>query len=127
MGAGELILLLLSLSGFGVTADANAPSADEVLRYAPDDASYMLALDAQAVVPNNWAAFIRLPNEPAIAGVPELKGELQKGVKELEEGRRSAQQMLGFDPVADVKSIAAFVVIDGKKEPDFIIAVRGKF
>jgi hypothetical protein len=129
MAFSELILVLLALSGFGVQPNANAPTAAEIQKYAPDDAEVMWYLDAEAIVPSNWSYFAKLSNDPVVAQVPELRDGMKEAVNHVDQMRAKIKADYGFDPITDVKSAAGWVTFNGKEIEDatMVIAVRGKF
>jgi hypothetical protein len=127
MGFQELILILMSLGGFGVAANPGAPPAAEILRYAPDDAEVMGYLDVEAVVPKNWDAFKALPQQPTIKASPRAVRALADAIGQVEAARAQVKAAAGFDPVTDVKSVAGFVTFHGKADPSVLVAVRGRF
>jgi hypothetical protein len=130
MGVGEMIMFLMALGGFGVAPNSHAPSAAEVTKYAPDDADLLVYADIEATVPSNYALLQKLPDDPAVKGVPELRKEIQKVTAHLEEKRASHKKMLGWDPVTDVKSLTLWLSppqMGNDPLPEFLVALRGKF
>src|SRR5262249_18497984 len=117
MGVGELIVLLLSLGNFGVQANANAPSAAEITKYAPDSADAMVYIDLQQVVPNNWATLLALPDQPSIKSSPELSKGVQDVVLQAKGGLEMMKSKLGFDPVHDMYSLSMWVQYQDKGDP----------
>jgi hypothetical protein len=126
MGAGELIVLLLALSGFGVAQNPNAPTSQEVLKYAPA-ADVMIHVDLEAVVPNNWAKLVALPDDPTIKAVPELADEIRGMVQMAKGGVEMAKGTIGFDPIQDLDSVTAWAQYGDKGDPSFLIVARGQF
>jgi hypothetical protein len=127
MGFQELILILMSLGGFGVAQNPAAPPAAEILRYAPEDAEVMGYLDVEAVVPKNWDALKALPQQPAIKASPAAVRALAEVIGQAEAARAQVKAAAGFDPVTDVKSVAGFVTFHGAADPSVLVSVRGRF
>jgi len=127
MGFSEMLAVLLSLSGFGVADNPNAPSAAEVQKYAPAGADYMMYLDVEAIVPGNWKVLAGLPGLPAVKGQPKLQAAVKDIVAAAEKGRAQVKAMTGIDPITDVRSLAAWVEYTDKGDPSVLIVVRGKF
>jgi hypothetical protein len=130
MGVGELIMVLMALGGFGVAQNTHAPSATEVTKYAPEQADVMVYADVESTVGANFARFTALPDDPAVAAIPELRKELKGLVAHLQEKRDEHKKMLGWDPVTDVKSAALWVSapsLGSEMMPQFLVALRGKF
>jgi hypothetical protein len=128
MGFSELVLVLLSLSGLGVQQNTNAPGAAEVLKYAPDNVDYFVYLDAEAVLPGNWKVLEGLPDNAVVKGNAALKAEAKQLVEQAKQGREMVKNMIGLDPITDVKSVAAFVTFKkGQEEPEVIVVARGTF
>ena len=127
MGFGELLLILLAFGGFGVKANPNAPTHQQVARYAVDDADALVFIDLEAVVPHNWDYFVKLPSDPTIKSVPALAGELGKAIKQVEDGRAMIRAQLGMDLVTDLKWGAIWIRLKAKGEPDFLAVGAGKF
>lgn len=120
----EFLTALLALGGFGVDANPRAPSAAEVLRYAPADADVMVHVDLAALVPKNYAALAALPTQPGFADTelgPKLAGALQKA----EMGRGMVKGMTGLDLVDDVRSATVWLRIPQEGEPEMLGVVRG--
>jgi hypothetical protein len=127
MGFGELLLVLLAFGGFGVKANPNAPTQQQVARWAVDDADAVVFADLEAVVPHNWDYFVKLPNDPTIKSVPAIANELAKTVREAEGGRAMLRGQIGMDLVTDLKWGAIWVRAKAKGEPDFVGVAGGKF
>src|SRR5688572_33274581 len=111
MGATELIVLLLSLSGFGVSANPNAPSAQELAKYAPDAPDFVVHFDAAAVLPGNWKYLQSLPEKPEFQGSPALKGAITGGVEMAKAGIQMVKDQAGFDPINDFSSVTGYFSI----------------
>jgi hypothetical protein len=123
----ELLSVLLSLSGFGVQANPNAPTSAEIMKYAPETADYAAYVDLEAVVPNNYRVFTALPTQPAVKAHPQALRAITQVVQEAEAGRSMIKQVTGFDPITDVKSAALWVTLVDAGDPEAIVAVRGSF
>lgn len=126
MGFAEIVLLLLSLTGFGAQENPNAPSAQEVMKYAPAEADVMLYLDAEAVLPGNWKFLTSLRDDRVVKGVPDLHRAVGTAIAAAEGFRQIAAAQYGFDPVTDVKSVAAWIAVKPEDSP-LLVVVRGKF
>jgi hypothetical protein len=128
MGASELILVLLALSGFGVKPNPNAPAAAEVVKYAPDNADAMMYFDVEATLPPNYKVFTSLPSSPLLAAAsPELRAWLNDIVQHAEGARMMATGSMGVDPVTAIKSVAAWTQLDAKGKQHKLLVVRGSF
>ncbi len=125
---GQLVMILLSLSGIGVQKNANAPAASEVLKYAPEDADAVAYVDVETLVPGNYKVLSSLPDNATVKANADLAKEVKMGLAHVEEMRAKVKEQVGFDPVTDVKTAAVFVTIrDNQEEPDFLVVVRGNF
>src|SRR6266508_1130443 len=98
MIASEIILILLSLGGFGVAPDPAAPPAAEILKYAPDGAEAFVYLDVAAALPRNWQALEKLAEQPAIKGSKEATRAVANLVAQARALRAQARAAAGFDP-----------------------------
>jgi hypothetical protein len=131
MGTGiwQVVSILMSLSGFGVQKDAAAPSAAEVVKYAPDDAETMFYLDTSSLIPGNYDLFAKLPSDPNIKAVPDAAQAIGDMVMKAESGRAMVKSMTGFDPVTDLRSVAGWATMNGNftAPPSFVVAIRGNF
>jgi hypothetical protein len=127
IGFGEIIILLLSLGGFGLQPNPTPPTPDQSLAYAAAEADLVVHFDVATVVPGNYKMLGKLADEPSIKAVPELRDLVRKAIGQAEAGRGMARGMLGFDPVNDLNSATAFVQLAKQGDPSFVIAVRGKF
>lgn len=127
IGFGEIIILLLSLGGFGLVPNPTPPTPDQSLAYAAPEADLVVHFDIATVVPGNYKALGKLADEPTIKAVPELRDLVRKTIGQAEAGRGMARGMLGLDPVNDLNSATAFVQLQPQRDPTFVLAVRGKF
>jgi hypothetical protein len=125
MGPAEILALLMTLAGFGVDENPNAPSADDVLSMAPARAEYMLHLDLVGVVPNNYRRLIALPDHPSVAKQPDAKLALKQLVDQAEMVRGMVRGATGLDPVTDITSITAWVQVPDAGDPNILMVVRG--
>src|SRR5690242_16205994 len=116
LSVAELVSLVLALGGFGVEANPNAPTAAEVMKYAPETFDYMLYIDVEAVLPRNYKAFVALANDARLQG-----SRAGKGISQAVAAAEAARQQLkgrGFDPIEDVKSLAVWVEVKGQGDPN---------
>lgn len=120
----EFLTALLALGGFGVDANPRAPSAAEVLRYAPAEADVMVHIDLAALVPNNYAALAALPSKPGFSD-SELGPKLQEALQKAEMARGVATGMTGLDPVEDLDSATVWLRFPRDGEPEMLGVVRG--
>lgn len=127
IGFGEIIVLLLSLGGFGLTPNPTPPTPDQSLTYGAAEADLVVHFDVATVVPGNFKALAKLADEPAIKASPELRDTVRRMLGQIDAGRGMAKGMLGLDPVNDINSATAFVQLQPQHDPSFVLAVRGKF
>lgn len=125
VGFIELIAILLSLGGFGIDANPGAPSAAEVMRYAPADADLMVHLDLQAMLPRNYDALAALPGARTLAMAPDARAMLEDVVREAETARGMVKGLLGIDPVKGIHSITAWGDVPAAGEPAVLVVARG--
>ncbi len=126
-GIAEVISLLLSLSGFGLQANAKAPTADQALRYALPDADIVVHFDVASVIPGNFRALTQLADQPQIKASPELAKLVREAVTELEGPRGLVKAQTGIDFVTDFWDTTAFFQIVPQHDPQFVIASHGHF
>lgn len=123
----QIVAVFLSLGDFGAAANPKAPSAAEILKFAPEQYDLMVWADLEVVMPKNYKALLSLADDPIVKSNPELAGQVQQMVREAEAARQMARSSAGFDPIEDVKSIAMFTKFKGRGEqPDMLVVVRGK-
>ncbi|HUS68984.1 MAG TPA: hypothetical protein VMZ28_30820 [Kofleriaceae bacterium] len=122
----QLIAVLSSLSDFGVSPNPKAAPPAELIRYGMDDADVFVYFDVEAVVPRNVNAFVALVDKPEVAKAPELRAQLKHVVEQMQMARAGAKLTSGIDPVTDVKSIAAWVKLEGE-QPQVVVVARGNF
>jgi hypothetical protein len=126
MQFAQIFSLLMALSGFGIDANPNAPTADQVLEHSVDDADLVVHFDVAAVLPRNFKALVDLPNLPAIKANHELQEAVKEITAQANQGRAMAKSMIGFDPITDVTSITAYAKFTKiGAPPDFLVEVRG--
>ena len=127
-GIVELISLLLSLGGFGVTPNPKPPTVDASLQYAMPDADIVIHFDAASVVPGNYKVLTQLPDQPQIKASPELAKTVRQLINEVEGPRSMAKGMIGFDPVNDLSDVTAFAQhVPDAPQPTFVVVAHGKF
>lgn len=126
-GIVELITLLMGISGFSVGTNPKAPTPEASLEYAVADADVIAHFDVGAVVPNNYKVLTSLPNQPQIKASPELAKAVRKMVAEVDGPRGLVKGMTGIDVTTDVSDATAFFQIVPKQDPNYVVAVHGKF
>jgi hypothetical protein len=126
-GIVEVITLLMGLSGFSVGTNAKAPTPEASLEYAVPDADVIAHFDVGSVVPNNYKVLTNLPNQPQIKASPELAKAVRKMIAEVEGPRGLAKGMTGIDVATDIYDATAFFQIVPKQDPNYLVAVHGKF
>lgn len=126
-GIVELISLLLSLGGFGLSPNPKPPTVDASLEYGLVDADVVAHFDAASVIPGNYKVLLDLPNQPSIKSNPELVKMAKKMINEVEGPRSMAKGLVGFDPVTDLSDLTAFATIVPHSQPTFIVVAHGKF
>lgn len=127
IGFAEIIVLLLSIGGFGLTPNPTPPTPDQSLAYAAPEADLIVHFDAATVVPGNYKSLIRLGEEPAIKNTPQLRDMVRQIVGQVEGGRGMAKGLLGLDVTTDIASATVFLQFVAQRDPNFVLAVRGKF
>ncbi len=127
IGLGEIIVLLLSLGGFGLSPNPAPPTPDQALAYAAPEADLVVFFDAATVVPGNIKALGKLADDPSIKASTELRDVVRQAIGQIDAGRGMARGMLGFDPVTDIGSVTAFLQFQPQRDPNFLLSVRGKF
>lgn len=126
-GIVEVISLLLSLSGFGLTPNPKPPTADQALRYAVPDADVVVHLDVASVVPGNLKALSQLAEQPQIKASPELAKLVRDTVTKLEGPRGFIKAQTGIDVVTDITDTTGFFQLVPQHDPAFVFATHGKF
>jgi hypothetical protein len=123
-----IVAAILAITSFSIKPNPKAPSSDVVLEHAVEEADFVLHLDVAATVGANFTVLAKLPDDPLIKQVPEMREAITKALMQVEQGRTMAKGMMGFDPVTDLYSVTAFVKVkDGAPQPDFLVVLRGKF
>src|SRR5687767_14332401 len=126
-GIVELITLLMGISGFSVGTNPKAPTPEASLEYAVADADVIAHVDVGAIVPGNYKVLTNLANQPQIKASPELAKAVRKMVAEIEGPRSLVKGMTGVDLTTDVSDVTAFFTIVPKQDPNYLVAVHGKF
>jgi hypothetical protein len=126
-GIIEVITLLMGLSGLSVQNNPKAPTADQALEYAVADADLVAHFDAVSVIPGNYKVLTSLQNNPQIKASPELAKAVRKAIAEIDGPRGLAKMQFGVDITTDVHDATAFVRVVPKQDPNFVVAVHGKF
>jgi hypothetical protein len=127
-GIVEIISLLLSLGGFGVTPNPKPPTVDASLQYGMPDADIVIHFDAASVVPGNYKVLTQLPDQPQIKASPDLAKAVRQLINEVEGPRSMAKGMIGFDPVNDLSDVTAFAMhVPDAPQPTFVVVAHGKF
>lgn len=125
LGFVEFIALLLSLGNFGVSANTQAPSAAEVMQYAPADADIVIHADLQALVSSNYKALEALPGSEAIKKNPRAQEALEGVLGQIRMGASMVKGFTGIDPIADVHSVSAWLKLPSAGDPEILVVVRG--
>jgi hypothetical protein len=127
-GIVEIISLLLSLGGFGVSPNPKPPTVDASLQYGMSDADIVIHFDAASVVPGNYKVLTQLPDQPQIKASPDLAKAVRQLINEVEGPRSMAKGMIGFDPVTDLSDVTAFAQhVPDAAQPTFVVVAHGKF
>ncbi len=129
MGFGivELIALLLSLAGFGVTANPKAPTVEQALEYAMPDADLVVQFDAGAVIANNYKILSGLADQPQIKASPELSQMVRQAVNQVEGARGMVKSVTGVDLTTDINDATMFLQIVAGHDPTVLVVAHGKF
>ena len=122
----ELVVLLTTLGGFGVDANPKAPSGNEVMKYAPADADFMLHVDMQAVLPRNYNFLKSLPTNKQIAAKAAAKKVVEDAIREIDIGVNMAKGALQLDPINDLHSMTVWAKLPSAGQPEVLLIVRGK-
>jgi len=118
-------LMLISL--FAGCKQAAPPHAFEtLLQRLPDRADAWLMLDAQAAAGRYRAFWQELRQLPICKAEPQLGQQLDDLQAMVNGGLVLAKTKLGFDPLKDLKQIAAAVIFDPKANPRMVVVVKGK-
>jgi hypothetical protein len=125
MGFAELLALLMTLAGFGVDQNPNAPTGKQVLHYAPARADYMLHVDLVGVVPNNYDLLTKLPDHPTVKKEAKARDAIAQLVGQAEAGRSMIKGMIGLDPITDITSVTAWINVPDAGDPNVLVVVRG--
>ena len=127
IGFIELITILVTMSGFGVSQNPNAPSPDEVMKYAPAKADLMVHVDLQAVLPGNYKVLTTMANHELLKKQPDLRRQVQEELGQLEQGLLLVKGFTGIDLINDVHSATAWLAMTKAGPPEGILVVRGNF
>lgn len=127
LGIVEVISLLMGISGFSVGTNPNAPTPQAALEYVMPDADVIAFADVGALVPGNYKVLVNLANTPAIKASPELSKAVKKMVAEIDGTRGLVRGMTGIDLTTDISSVTASLKVMPKGDPEFVLAVHGKF
>lgn len=128
LGIVELVTLLMGVSGFSVGTNSAAPTPQAALEYAMPDADLVAYADVGALVHGNYKVLTALPNQPQIKASPELAKAVKQMVAEIEGPRGLVKGMTGLDLATDVSDLtASFKFVPQKEDPEFVVAVHGKF
>ncbi len=125
MGFVELLALLMTLAGFGVDENTNAPSANEVLSHAPHRADYMVHVDLVGIVPNNYKILTELPNHSSLKNERAARAAVKELVAQAEMVRGMVQGAVGLDPVTDITSVTIWLNVPDAGDPNMLMVVRG--
>jgi hypothetical protein len=127
VGIVELVTLLMGVSGFSVGTNPSAPTPQAALEYALPDADVIAYADVGALVPANYKILTNLPNQPQIKASPELAKAVKKMIAEIDGPRGVVKGFVGVDLATDISDLTASVKLIPKQDPEFVVAVHGKF
>ncbi len=127
LGFIELLAIIVTLGGFEVSPNPKAPSATEVMKYAPADTDFMAHLDLQAVVPSNYKALQKLVDHDIVKDQPATRAALTEMLREIDNGLLMAKGLSGLDIINDLHSITAWMQLPGTAEPKALAVLRGNF
>lgn len=123
-----IVAAILAVTSFSIKSNPKAPSAEVVLEQAVDEADFVVHVDLQATVGANYPTLAKLPEEPLIKQVPELREHVSQVLMQIEQGRNMAKGMVGFDPVTDLTSVTAYLRMKNPgSPPEFLVVARGTF
>ncbi len=123
-----IIAAILAVTSFSIKSNPKAPSAEVVLEQAVDEADFVVHVDLQATVGANFATLAKLPEEPLVKQVPELREHISQVLVQIEQGRNMAKGMVGFDPVTDLTSVTGYFDLPNPgSPPQFLVVARGTF
>ena len=127
VGFIQVIVLLTTLGGFGVSSNSKAPSGTEVMKYAPANADAMIHVDLQALVPGNYKLLQGLPNHKLVSQHAEARKGIEQMIREVEFARGMVKNRTGVDLVQDVHSLTAWAKFPSAGMPHLLVVVRGSF
>ena len=127
LGFIELLAIIATLSGFGVNPNPKAPSAAEVMKYAPADADFMAHVDLQAVLPSNYKALQELIDHEIVKDQPRTREALTETLREIDSGLLMAKGLTGLDIINDLHSITVWMQLPSAGMPEALAVVRGNF
>ena len=123
----ELVAVLMTLAGIGISPNSANPSTDDILRYAPKDAEIAAFVDVAAVAPSNYQSFAKLPSHKLIQSDRHLHNKLKQQLRELDGYRSFVRNMGGFDPINDIRWVAMWVHNPTGSAPRPLAVVNGNF
>ena len=120
------LLIALSFGGLTVEKNPKAPSAKQVLVYAPQQADHMIYMDLEATIGPTYKLVKSLPKHPAIRDWPEAMKALGPMLDKLDAGLKMVTTQLGFHPVKDLDWVVAWVRYETRGMPEWLVVLRGK-
>jgi hypothetical protein len=126
---GLFFLFLLAGAGGGAP-NPKAPTAQEVLRYAPAEAELMAYADVASLMPQARQLLDAAANHALVKALPELRAGLAMIRTQVDEGLSQVRSTFGIDPIKDVSWAALFVqypTTPGRTDPAFLVQIHGTF
>ena len=124
-GIIEIIAIITTLGGFGVSANPNAPSPAQVMKYAPGDADIMFHVDMEAVVAPNYKALKALPSHPTLKGNTEAVAMVSQIITEIDTVVGAITLATGIDLLHDLRSASLWLKVPSAGDPEVLAVVRG--
>ena len=120
-------VMLLVAGGFGVEKDPKAPSAKEVLQFAPSEADYMVFADFRSVLPSGVAFAKKLQALQIVQENEELRRGMAEAMQGLEMGIGMVRSQTGIHAIQDLHWAASWVRYGADDMPQMLLAVSGSF
>ncbi len=120
-------LLLLALLWLPERPFGQPASADELLRYVPDDAFLVVALDAGSVGDALLKNLDALGRERFVQGVPALRKGYEDVRRMRDEGLRELTEKFGIVLPQDLRYITLALVAGDEGDPEPLVVLGGQF